>query len=233
MAGALKNLGLALISMCCTLLLCEAGIRLFVDIKIEPHPKDLYIADTDVGYRNNPGFTTTFTSEYGTSEVQFNRQSIRDYKDYGKKDSSAYRILLLGDSQTFNGAIPLQLTYGKVLEKLLNEQYDNRKFEVLNAGVSGYSTANEAAVLAKFGPELVPDMVVVGFYENDLIENRGGVAQKTVKDGFLLGQIKEVTGNPFILPYWLKKFLRTNSRLYFFVYDMLYFVQLCVFVGSA
>lgn len=213
----LKNLILAITSLCIIIICLESGVRLFSSIKIEPHPKNLYVADPDVGYRNNPGFKWVFSSELGTGEVVINSQSLRDYKEYGTKDSLTFRILLLGDSQTFAGSIPLDSTFGKVLERLLNKYYPQTHFEVLNAGVSGYNSANEAAFLEKFGPLLEPDLVIIGFYLNDIIENEGGITQKTVKDGYLISENHRVIGNPFILPYWIKKLLRTYSHLYYFI----------------
>lgn len=213
----LKNILLGICSICIVVIFLEVGVRLFITIKIEPHPKDLYIADSDVGYRYNPGFKGVFNSELGAGEVVINSQSLRDYRDYGTKDSLAYRILLLGDSQTFAGSIPFDSTFGKVLERLLNKFYPDVQFQVLNAGVSGYSSANEAAFLEKFGPGLEPDLVIVGFYLNDIIENEGGITQKTVKDGYLISENNRVIGNPFILPYRVKKLLRTYSHLYYFI----------------
>lgn len=213
----IKNLLLLIGSLCIILILLELGVRIFVEVKLEPHPKNLYIADPDIGYRNNPGFKCVFKSELGTGEVAINSQSLRADKEYGKKDSLTYRILLLGDSQTFAGSIPFDSTFGKVLERNLNKFYQQSHFEVLNAGVSGYSTANEAAFLQKFGPSLEPDLVIVGFYLNDILENEGGIAQKTVKDGYLISENRHVIGNPFILPYGLKKFLRTHSHLYYYI----------------
>lgn len=213
----IKNFFLLIGSFCIIIFFLEVGVRLFITVKIEPHPKNLYVADPDIGYRNNPGFKWVFNSELGTGEVVINSQSLRDYKEYGTKDSLTYRILLLGDSQTFAGSIPFDSTYGKVLERMLNKFYPDLQFQVLNAGASGYSSANEAAFLEKFGPLLEPDLVIIGFYLNDILENEEGITQKTVKDGYLISENKHIIGNPFILPYWLKKFFRTHSHLYYYV----------------
>ncbi len=202
-----------LATLAATVLVLEGAVRLFSDVRTEPHPKDLYIADPDVGYRNNPGFRT----DYYAAPVRFNAQSLRADREYGPPDSTTFRILLLGDSQTFNGAIPFEDTFGQVAQRLLNASGTGGAFEVLNAGVSGYGTVNEAAFLRKFGPELQPDLVIVNFYVNDVLENSGGIEQKTVRDGYLIGTGSQVTGNPVGLPYGLKRFLRLHSHLYHFV----------------
>lgn len=212
------NTSLLLASIVITIVLFEIGIRLFVrDLKTEPHPKFLYISDPDISYRNNPNFTVEITSDIGTATIEINSQSLRDEKDYGEKGDNTYRILVLGDSQTFNSAIHNELTYPKIVEQFLNERYQpEKKFEVLNAGVIGYNTANEAAFLEKYGPMLDPDMVIVGFYINDIVTNKSGVYQSEVKDGYLVSTDK--INNPYsILPYPIKRFLRERSHLYYYI----------------
>ena len=209
----IKNLIILLISCFVFLFVLEIAVRLFSDVRTEPHPRDLYIADPDVGYRNNPGYETNF---YG-AHIRFNNQSIRAERDYGPKDASTFRILLLGDSQTFNGSVPFEDTFGNVLEGLLNAEHGAGAFEVMNAGVSGYGTVNDAAFLKKYGKELDADLIIVGFYINDILENREGISQKTVRDGYLIGTSNQITGNPFQLPYSVKRFLRLHSHLYYFV----------------
>jgi hypothetical protein len=44
-------------------------------------------------------------------------------------------------------------------------------WQVWNAAVPGYNTSQEFAHLLEVGPRFQPDLVVVGFYENDLIDD--------------------------------------------------------------
>jgi hypothetical protein len=56
-----------------------------------------------------------------------------------------------------------------VLERELKKK--NQNVEVLNAGVSGYSTAEAALYLERELIKYQPDVVVHSFYENDFIDN--------------------------------------------------------------
>ena len=44
-------------------------------------------------------------------------------------------------------------------------------WQVWNLGVPGYNTSQELTTLRRFGPLYQPDLVVVGFYDNDILDN--------------------------------------------------------------
>lgn len=97
-----------------------------------------------------------------------NTLGLRDGPYNGNAD---LKILVLGDSVTWGEAIHNQRQlYTSLLEGLLQEKYPGRSFEVINAGVPGYSTFQERIYLERFGPGLQPDMVVLQFCLNDLTE---------------------------------------------------------------
>ncbi len=212
----LKNLSLLLFTTVICVLILEVIVRLFVsDLPIEPHPKDLYIGDPETGFVLNPGFSTVIENDIGRAEIRINSQSLREDRDYGEKSPGTFRILLVGDSQTFNGAVPLELTFGKQLEKHLNTRYDSIEFEVLNAGVPGYNNGNQLAFLEKYGAALEPDMVILGFYHNDILTNNTGTTTIKIRDGYMISEHENL--NPISLPYPVKRFLRLHSHLYFYV----------------
>ncbi|MFC1492596.1 SGNH/GDSL hydrolase family protein [candidate division KSB1 bacterium] len=212
----LKNISLLCGTTVVCILILEAVVRIFVsDLPIEPHPKNLYINDPDIGFVLNPGFSTVIENDIGRAEIRINSQSLRDNRDYGEKAQGTYRILLTGDSQTFNGAVPLDLTFGKLLEKHLNDKYEDVNFEVLNAGVPGYNNGNQLAFLEKFGKSFDPDMVLLGFYYNDILTNNTGTSTIEIRDGYMISENENLT--PFRLPYPVKRFLRLHSHLYFYV----------------
>jgi lysophospholipase L1-like esterase len=78
-----------------------------------------------------------------------------------------HRIVVLGDSFTFGFGVPGEDGYPNVLEKMLNEKPTRGRIEVLNLGVGGYSTHDEALVLAHKGVEWNPEIVVIGYVLND------------------------------------------------------------------
>jgi len=99
-----------------------------------------------------------------------NNRGFRNYVDYEyKKPANTIRILSLGDSNTQGYEVRQEYTFSSIVEKyLLKEDY---KVEVLNAGVSGFSTAEELIFLENEGIKYDPDVVLLGFYRNDLEDN--------------------------------------------------------------
>lgn len=113
-------------------------------------------------YEPNPGVKSGVYS--------INSAGFRD-RDYAKaKDPSVFRIVMLGDSIVWGHGLELQDTFAKQLESLLNEVSD-QKFEVLNFGVSGYSTQQEVELFRVKAKEYDPDLVIVGYCLNDFEES--------------------------------------------------------------
>jgi hypothetical protein len=78
-------------------------------------------------------------------------------------------VLSLGDSHTQGYEVRQEATYSAVLERYLARR--GMRAEVLNAGVSGFSTAEALAFLENEGHRHAPDVVVLGFYANDFEDN--------------------------------------------------------------
>src|SRR6185369_4493899 len=76
------------------------------------------------------------------------------------KPGGTYRVILLGDSFTEGDGLPREKTFGRLIEKQIN-------VEVCNLGRGGYNTKDEAESLAKFGPSLDPDLIVLNYFLND------------------------------------------------------------------
>lgn len=118
----------------------------------------------DLVYELKPDIHTCY---YG-ARVDTNSQSIRAERDYEiPKPPNTYRILLLGDSQTFGQGVNFDETFGQILEKKLNEASKGPVVEVLNGGVDGYNTAQEAAFFVHRGLRFEPDLVLILFIAND------------------------------------------------------------------
>ncbi len=113
-------------------------------------------------YEPNPGVKSEIYS--------INSAGFRDREYSKQKDPSVFRIVMLGDSIVWGHGLELQDTFAKQLESLLNEVSD-RKFEVLNFGVSGYSTQQEVELFRVKAKEYDPDLVIVGYCLNDFEES--------------------------------------------------------------
>ncbi len=91
-------------------------------------------------------------------------------REIGPKKSGVCRILFIGDSLIWSGESTSGKLFTEVLEDRLNAAYSTgkRTFEVINAGVPGYTTYQELEFLKIYGLDMKPDVVVLGFVFNDL-----------------------------------------------------------------
>lgn len=106
----------------------------------------------------------------GRWKFYMNRQGFRNLVDYSyPKPGNTLRILVLGDSFTVGYEVAQEETYSAVLERELREK--GYSVEVINTGVSGFSNAEELVFLEQEGIRYHPDIVVLGFYANDLDDN--------------------------------------------------------------
>ncbi len=144
------------------LAVCEGLLRIFA-ADVLPRP-DLYVEDPVVGKRMRPGWSS---DEFG-APVTINSKGLRNPETPYEKPKDTYRVLALGDSWTFGFRLHEPDAYPRQLERMLNESAakrgDTRRIEVINAGVVGYSTDQEAAYLASEGWKYSPDLVLVNFY---------------------------------------------------------------------
>ena len=111
-------------------------------------------------------------TKVGGHPVATNSMGFRD-REFGPPEPGVFRILVLGDSVTFGHGVPCNATFARRLEVLLSTR--ERRVDVLNAGVPGWSTRQERIFYERHGEELAPDLVLVGFVLNDFTEMHRGV----------------------------------------------------------
>lgn len=152
------------------LLLIEGTIRLVGPQDVRTSylsGRTLGLKDPVLGHINNPGAHARVRAPEFDVEYRISEQGFREERIYGAKpDPSVTRILLLGDSFTFGATS----TYEEIWPVLLRRKLAaaGKKAEVINAGVPGSDTAQQALYLERLYDELRPDVVVVGFLPNDL-----------------------------------------------------------------
>lgn len=125
----------------------------------------LYTGDPHRGWALRPnaeGWVADETRQY----VRLNRHGFRDAERNYDKPADTIRIVVLGNSWTEAMQVPLNKNYCSVLERKLGELscYAGKQIEVLNFGVSGYSTAQELLLLQQEVWKYHPDIVIVAFY---------------------------------------------------------------------
>jgi hypothetical protein len=110
------------------------------------------------------------TSRDGRWEFRTNGAGFRNDRDFPHaKPPGSVRVLCLGDSHTQGYEVRQEATFASVIERRLAAR--GLKAEVLNAGVSGFGTAEQLAFLETEGIRYQPDVVVVGFFANDYEDN--------------------------------------------------------------
>lgn len=134
------------------------------------------------GIRPNADFR--HTSIDGSWRFITNSRGLRDRRDFAyDKAAGTLRVLSLGDSHTQGYEVRQAATFSAVLERHLESR--GISSEVLNAGVSGFSTAEQLAYLENEGYKYRPDVVVLGFYANDYVDNlKAGLFE--IEDGRLI-----------------------------------------------
>ncbi len=125
----------------------------------------LKIPDPVLGYKLNPNYNNPKLG------IKINSKGLREKEFSAKKESNSYRVIIAGDSAVFgwhrHHYTNQDKTYSKLIEKSLNKENDEFHYEVLNAGVPGYSSFD---VLKFFKNSLIkfePDMFIVAVGWND------------------------------------------------------------------
>jgi lysophospholipase L1-like esterase len=114
-------------------------------------------------------FSRGFKGRNWFTDFSINSSGFRGSEFRTLKSAGTVRILCLGDSCTFGTAgLEDADTYPAVLEKILNKSQRSVNFEVINAGMPGYSVF-EGFMLLKIRElmELKPDFVIVCYGWND------------------------------------------------------------------
>jgi hypothetical protein len=161
----LANLGALAFGVGLALLLGEIGFRIlgYLPSAVRPDPV--------VGARWIPGAAYRWKVE-GHSEGRMNHAGWRD-RDYPEtKPKDTTRILVVGDSYVQGLEVPLDSTFHKRLEGLLDAHARApHRFEVLALGRGGFGTTEEYLVYRNWGVRYQPDVVVLLFVLNDWADN--------------------------------------------------------------
>lgn len=106
--------------------------------------------------------------QFGHRRLRTNSRGMRDDREYETdKPPSTCRIVGLGDSGMFGWGVDQGQDYMSVLRNNLGRRNDGRNYEVLNFAVPGYNTQLEVQSLIGKGLAYHPDIVVVGWCDND------------------------------------------------------------------
>lgn len=102
--------------------------------------------------------------------IQTNSFGMRDSEPLPADTPGLIRIACVGDSFTFGFSVAGDKTYPNVLEQLLQSPLPTpgeRHIDVLNFGVGGYSTRDEALMIRHRVMEWNPRLIIIGYVLND------------------------------------------------------------------
>src|SRR4051812_27490084 len=131
-----------------------------------------YQPDAQLGWTLRPNAKGWFTFE-GRGFVQVSPAGFRDRTHDLQKPKDTYRVAVLGDSYAEAMQVDFKSTFWwQLQEKLAACAPQGTQVEVMNFGVSGYGTAQEALVLEQTAIRYEPDLVLLAFTNgNDLLNN--------------------------------------------------------------
>lgn len=164
-----KKILLSLGTILVALVLLECGWRVFrgcagtaepgrASVSVAEPPPLHIVVDTPELYALNPAHPEVSTLGFRNEEVAV------------PKPEGHFRILVLGDSVTFGHGVGREDTFVRRLEELLENPA--HPVEAINAGVSGYTAYNEWQAYLVRGRQVEPDLVIVAFCLNDVVNPR-------------------------------------------------------------
>lgn len=177
------------------LVAAEVGVRLFeIDVTHPPESRGHMFrksADPRLRFTNDPG--AALILDFGTDRERgpqvvrhaINEQGFRGPVVTEKPEPGVLRIACIGDSHTLGHGVAEHQTWPAHLARELARRLPERRFEVMNCGVSAYDTQQEAQFLASVVLPYEPQLVLLQFHINDIMLPGVAGAHK-VAAGFLM-----------------------------------------------
>ncbi len=178
--SAVRRIGCGLAAAVASALLLFVALEVILRLAVpQPllHDPDAYVPDPVLGARLKPGFSDQVSTTEHSSRWEINSEGYRG-PAAGSRSRTGIRIAALGDSFTFGYGVEEAEAWPRWLEEILDE------VEVLNLGVGGYGTWQEAAWLEDRWDRIRPDVAVIAFYPgNDLADNLREERRRAPSDG--------------------------------------------------
>lgn len=177
------------------LFILEAGLRL--------SPLHLYLTDDGYawgkqyhhlyGWDMAPNYRGTYfdwvTDKPGEKDPSYRRTiaiNSSGFRHNGdtplEKPDNTFRIFTLGDSITFGWGVEIEDSFAGQLEKLLNESSSEIKYQVINAGIIGFTSYQGVRLLRHKLLAYDPDVIVVAYGGTNYV-----LADSSDKDSLLTG----------------------------------------------
>ncbi len=158
-----QRVALACVSLLLALGLAEIGLRLLDlgPLAVNPDQRHFWRHDPVLGWHSHPGREGPFSTEFFDVQVSINSRGLRDAETTLEKPDGIRRVVVIGDSFAWGYGVEQAETFSSLLESALPAT------EVINGGVSGYSTDQALLWLRREGLRYDPDVVVYALSGND------------------------------------------------------------------
>jgi lysophospholipase L1-like esterase len=203
-----------LVSLGLSLLAGELFVRRWIGAPLpEREPLLLVRAHPTRGWEMVPG-STHYTYHH---RVAVNALGLRGPELGERRDEQ--RVLFLGDSLTYGQGVADTETVPAALEAALRAQ-DGGAWTVVNGGLRAYGTTQELALLEELGPRIQPEVVLLGWYWNDVRERpvADTYAEFAGKGEFYFDTEDRLEGRAWFL--WRAKELVRRSALVMLAHDV-------------
>ncbi len=171
--AALQTLALTGVSLLVSILLAELSVR-FLFPEWAPRTgrlAEFWTYDPDFGWAHKPGYSGRFSSFGFDVAVRTNSQGFRGPDRPLKLPAEQRRVVVLGDSFTWGFGVEEDETFVSQMDAGLGDGFD-----VVNLGVSGYSTDQELLLYRQHGRRYGADVVVLVVATNDFAMNVSPIA---------------------------------------------------------
>ena len=164
--GILINLSLIIVSTLFALFLSEIALRVMglKPLYVSPERDRFWKYDSLLGWVHQPGQEGSFETPQFRTVVRINEKGLRDGEHSYERQNDRKRILVLGDSFAWGYGVEESERFSQLIEKSLD-------VEVINAGVSGYSTDQELLWYRSEGIKYETDLVILVLAGNDVGDN--------------------------------------------------------------
>jgi len=181
------RIGELLVGIALGLVVAEVAVR-WLNPQEEIMPRGVMVADPVLDVAMRPNYRGAMSKK--AIPLITNSWGFRD-REYQPPSNGSLRLYVLGDSMVFGYGVPIERTFPRMLEGMLQQRL-GRTVEVVNGGVPGYGTLQELQLFEHTVATIKPQVVVVAVAVlNDIADNikfsargrggRGGVAQLLIR----------------------------------------------------
>src|SRR5262245_46426340 len=189
----------------------EIGLRVF-----RPQPLFRFRFSASLGWEQEPGARFVFTKDEFRNPVTYSSAGLRDTEHSLEKPAGTIRIVAIGDSFTEGLQVPLEDTYPKRLESILNLASQGGRYEVINFGTTGYGPDQYLVRLRNQALRYDADLILVGVFINDL-DDLAEYGLSRLENGALHFRVVAPPGSLEGLSQRMRFFLRGRSHLFAFL----------------